>query len=138
MGSPQRSSKSSTASSSRWALKLAHQCVGMSIAAGRSSSSTSGPRQRREFFSQRRLEESMSIELYAFPPSPRAFKVMALANHLGLDWSLRMLDLTKGEQRAPEYAALNPNMRMPTLKEGDYVLWESSAILQYLASKKPE
>jgi len=80
----------------------------------------------------------MTIELYAFPPSPRAFKVMALANHLGLDWTLRPLDLTKGEQKAPAYAALNPNMRMPTLKEGDYVLWESGAILQYLAGKKPE
>lgn len=79
----------------------------------------------------------MTIEIYAFPPSPRAFKVMALANHLGLDWTLRPLDLTKGEQRAPDYAALNPNMRMPTLKDGDYVLWESGAILQYLAGKKP-
>ena len=80
----------------------------------------------------------MTIELYVFPPSPRAFKVMAVANHLGLDWTLRPVDLVKGEQRAPEYAALNPNMRMPTLKDGDYVLWESGAILQYLAGRKPE
>ena len=80
----------------------------------------------------------MTIELYAFPPSARAFKVMALANHLGLDWTLHMVDLVKGEQKTPEYAALNPNMRMPTLKDGDYVLWESGAILQYLAGKKPE
>jgi glutathione S-transferase len=80
----------------------------------------------------------MTIEIYAFPPSPRAFKVMALANHLGLDWTLRMVDLVKGDQNAPAYAALNPNMRMPTLKDGDYVLWESGAILQYLAGKKPE
>jgi len=80
----------------------------------------------------------MTIEIYAFPPSPRAFKVMALANHLDIDWTLRMLDLVKGEQKTPEYAALNPNMRMPTLKDGDYVLWESGTILQYLAGKKPE
>ena len=80
----------------------------------------------------------MSIELYVFPPSPRAFKVMAVANHLGLDWTLRLIDLPKGEQKAPQYAALNPNMRMPTLRDGDYVLWESNAICQYLASKTPE
>jgi glutathione S-transferase len=80
----------------------------------------------------------MSIELFVFPPSPRAFKVMAVANQLGLDCPLRIVDLGKGEQKAPDYAALNPNMRMPTLKDGDFVIWESNAIIQYLASKKPE
>jgi glutathione S-transferase len=80
----------------------------------------------------------MTIEIYAFPPSPRGFKPMAVANHLGLDWTLHMIDLRKGEQKTPHYAALNPNMRMPTLKDGDYVLWESNAILQYLAGKRPE
>ena len=80
----------------------------------------------------------MSIELYVFPPSPRAFKTMAVANHLGLEWTLHLLDLPKGEHMTPQYGALNPNMRMPTLKDGDYVLWESNAICQYLASKKPE
>ena len=80
----------------------------------------------------------MSIELYVFPPSPRAFKAMAVANHLGLEWTLHLLDLPKGEHMTPQYGALNPNMRMPTLQDGDYVLWESNAICQYLASKKPE
>ncbi len=80
----------------------------------------------------------MSIELYVFPPSPRAFKVMAVANHLGLDYALHMVDFRKGDQKTPQYTALNPNMKMPTLKEGDYVLWESNAIMQYLALKRPE
>jgi glutathione S-transferase len=80
----------------------------------------------------------MTIELYVFPPSPRAFKVLAVANHLGLDYELRFLDLPKGTHKTPQYAALNPNVRMPTLKDGDYVLWESNAIGQYLAGKKPD
>ena len=80
----------------------------------------------------------MTIELFVFPPSPRAFKVMAVANHLGLDWTLRMVDFSKGDHQTPEYAALNPNRRMPTLRDGDFVLWESNAIAQYLAQKKPE
>jgi glutathione S-transferase len=83
-------------------------------------------------------EDIMTIELYVFPPSPRAFKVMALANHLGLDWTPRLVDLRKGEQKTPQYAALNPNMRMPTLKDGDFVLWEANAILQYLALRRPD
>jgi glutathione S-transferase len=78
------------------------------------------------------------IDLYVFPPSPRAFKVMVIANYLGIETNIRPLDLIKGAQKTPQYAALNPNMRMPTLKDGDYVLWESSAIAQYLAGKKPD
>src|ERR1700745_1047692 len=77
-------------------------------------------------------------ELYVFPPSPRAFKVMAIANHLGIEPTLHVLDLIKGEQKSPQYAAINPNMRMPTLRDGDFVLWESNAIAQYLAAKKAE
>jgi glutathione S-transferase len=80
----------------------------------------------------------MSIEIYAVPPSPRAFKVIAVANHLGLNITVRVLDFFKSEHKTPEYAALNPNMLMPTLRDGDYVLWESNAIMQYLAGKKPE
>ncbi len=80
----------------------------------------------------------MSIELYAFPPSPRAFKAIAVANHLGIDFTLRLIDLTKGEQKSAHYAALNPNMMMPTLTDGDYVLWESNAVAQYLAGRKPQ
>lgn len=80
----------------------------------------------------------MTIELYVFPPSPRSFKVMAIANHLGLDWTPRFVDLTNGDQKTPQYAALNPNMRAPILTDGDYVLWESNAIGQYLALKRPE
>ena len=79
----------------------------------------------------------MTIELYVFPPSPRAFKAMVVANHLGIDTTLHIIDLINGDQKTPEYAALNPNMRMPTLKDGEYVLWESNAIGQYLAIQKP-
>ena len=78
------------------------------------------------------------INLYVFPPSPRAFKVLATAAHLGLEHTVRFVDLTKGEQDTPEFAALNPNRRMPVLEEDGFVLWESNAILQYLAAKKPE
>lgn len=77
------------------------------------------------------------MRLHVFPPSPRATKVMALANHLGLDCELRLVDLIKGDQHKPEFAALNPNERMPVLEDEGFVLWESNAILHYLATKKP-
>jgi glutathione S-transferase len=79
----------------------------------------------------------MTIELYLFPPSPRAFKAMVVANHLGLNWTMHIVDPRRGDMQQPAYVLLNPNMRMPTLKDGDYVLWEANAICQYLASLRP-
>jgi glutathione S-transferase len=78
------------------------------------------------------------MRLHVFPPSPRATKVIALANHLGVDYELCIVDLFKGEQMKPDFVALNPNKRMPVLEDDNFVLWESNAILHYLASKKPE
>jgi glutathione S-transferase len=77
------------------------------------------------------------ITLHVFPPSPRAFKVLAVAEHLGIEHQVKIVDLTKGEQNTPAFAALNPNKRMPVLEEDGFVLWESGAIMQYLAQKKP-
>jgi glutathione S-transferase len=78
------------------------------------------------------------MKLYVLPPSPRAFKVIALKNHLGIECEMRIVDLAKGDQLTPEYIAMNPNKKMPVLEDNGFVLWESNAILFYLASKKPE
>jgi glutathione S-transferase len=80
----------------------------------------------------------MSLKIHAFPASPRAFKVLSFANHIGVPYELAFCDFTKGAQKTPEFTALNPNQRMPVLEEDGWSLWESNAILQYLASKKPE
>jgi len=77
------------------------------------------------------------MRLHVFPPSPRAFKVLVVAHHLGIDYQLALCDLTKGDQKSASYTSLNPNQRMPALEDGDFKLWESNAIIQYLATKKP-
>ncbi|HLK86546.1 MAG TPA: glutathione S-transferase family protein [Candidatus Binataceae bacterium] len=77
------------------------------------------------------------MKLHVFPPSPRAMKVIALAEHLQIEHETRIVDLTKGEQMKPDFTALNPNQRMPVLEDDGFVLWESNAILQYLAMKNP-
>ena len=78
------------------------------------------------------------MRLHVFPPSPRAFKVLVVAHHLGIEYQLALCDLTKGDQKSAAYTVINPNQRMPSLEEGDFRLWESNAIIQYLATKKPE
>jgi glutathione S-transferase len=80
----------------------------------------------------------MTIRIHAFPLSPRAFKVLAFANHIGVPYEFVLCDLTKGAQRSPEFTRLNLNQRMPVLEEDGWSLWESNAIIQYLATKKPE
>jgi len=77
------------------------------------------------------------MKLYGFAGSPRTWKVRALAAHLGIPLEYENLDFAKGDNRTPKYLALNPAGRTPTLVDGDFVLWESDAIMQYLASKKP-
>jgi glutathione S-transferase len=78
------------------------------------------------------------MKLYAFPPSTRVIAIMALINHLGLDCEVVPIDLGRNDQFTPDYLALNPNHKMPTLQDGEFVLWESNAILFYLAHQKPE
>ena len=80
----------------------------------------------------------MPLELYVFPPSPRSFKVLAAASYLELDHETCVVDLAKGEHRRPDYADINPNRKVPGLKENGFCLWEANAILQYLAMKRPE
>jgi glutathione S-transferase len=77
------------------------------------------------------------MKLYHFPPSPNSRRVLAVLDHLGLGCELVPVDLFRGEQMRPEFVALNPNHMIPTLVDGDFVLWESNAIMQYLCSKRP-
>ena len=80
----------------------------------------------------------MSLKLHVFPASPRAFKVMAVAAYLRIDHEICVIDFAKGMHKTPEFTRLNPNQRMPVLEDGAFVLWESNAIQQYLAAKRPE
>lgn len=75
------------------------------------------------------------MKLYHFPMSPNTVKVMAVMNKLGIKPEEVVLDLTKGETHNPDYKAVNPNALIPTLVDGDFVLWESNAIMLYLAEK---
>jgi glutathione S-transferase len=77
------------------------------------------------------------MRLYLFPPSSRSLGVVALKNHLTIECELVPVDLSRGGQRAAEYAAMNPNRKVPTLEDDGFVLWEANAILFYFASKCP-
>jgi glutathione S-transferase len=62
-------------------------------------------------------------------------RVLALVKHLGLKAEFVEVDMMGGGFKQPNYVALNPNMKAPTLVDGDLVLWESSAIMAHLCIK---
>jgi glutathione S-transferase len=77
------------------------------------------------------------IDLYT-APTPNGWKVSIMLEEVGLPYTVRPIRLEAGEQKEPWYLKLNPNGRIPTIidrDEGDFAVFESGAILIYLAEK---
>jgi glutathione S-transferase len=77
------------------------------------------------------------MRLYQHPVSANARSAVMAALQLNVPVELVCVDLQKGEQRLPPFLKMNPNHRVPVLEDGDFYLWESRAIMQYLADKTP-
>jgi maleylpyruvate isomerase len=78
------------------------------------------------------------LQLYTYYRSQASFRVRIALNLKGLKREDSFLHLEKGDQFAPQYRALNPQMVVPTLIDGDVKLFQSLAILEYLEEKYPE
>src|SRR3990170_6456544 len=78
------------------------------------------------------------IRLYDFALSPRVRKVRIVLAEKGLRYERVPVDLFKGEQRKPEFLALNPNGKVPTLQDDGTVVYESTVIMEYLNDKYPD
>jgi GST-like protein len=74
------------------------------------------------------------IKFY-YHPSPNPAKVALFLEEAGLDYEVVPVDTRKGEQFAPAFLTINPNAKTPALTDGDEILFDSSAILLYLAEK---
>jgi GSH-dependent disulfide-bond oxidoreductase len=78
------------------------------------------------------------IDFYTFT-TPNGRKVAIALEELGLPYTVKLVDLTKGEQHKPEYLVINPNNKIPAIVDhdvpGGLKVFESGAILVYLAEK---
>lgn len=77
------------------------------------------------------------IDLYT-APTPNGHKISCTLEELALDYLVKPVNLAEGEQKQPEYVALNPNGRIPTIVDhdnDDFIVFESGAIMMYLAEK---
>src|ERR1035438_2065171 len=81
---------------------------------------------------------SMAITLYWGSGSPFSWRVLLALEHKGLQYESRLLHLDQQEHQSPHMLKLNPRGRVPVLKDGDYVVFESLAVLYYLDVKYPE
>ena len=75
------------------------------------------------------------MKLYQIPFSPNCQKVVALAHEVGVPLELATVEVFKGGSRTPAMLAKNPNGKLPILEDGEFVLWESTAMLAYIAAK---
>jgi len=74
------------------------------------------------------------MKLHYHPISHNCRRVLATIYELGReDIELSLVDLFKAEHKTPEFLKLNPNGRVPVLEDGDFALWESTAIMQYIS-----
>ena len=76
----------------------------------------------------------MKIELYT-AATPNGYKVSIALEELGLKYEVKKIELSKGIQKEPWFLKLNPNGRIPVLKHGKEVIFDSGAILYFLAKK---
>ena len=75
------------------------------------------------------------MQIYADPITVNCRKVLAGLDFLGAPFERVHVDYFQAAQKTPEYLAINPNACVPAMRDGDFVLWESNAILQYAADK---
>src|SRR5512138_4014731 len=80
----------------------------------------------------------MTLEIYWGAGSPFAWRVMLAAELKRIPYESKLLEFSKAQNKTPEFLAMNPRGKVPVIRDGDFVLAESMAILAYLDRKHPE
>jgi glutathione S-transferase len=99
--------------------------IGVALSAIRPSSESQG-------MGERRVAEKYQLTVWGRPNSVNVQKVLWCLSELELPYHRIDAGMQFGKNDQPEYLAMNPNGRVPTLVDGSYMLWESNSIMRYL------
>jgi glutathione S-transferase len=79
----------------------------------------------------------MAVTLYYMSGSPYAWRVWLALEHKGIPHEVRVISYDAGDLSTPQFVAMNPRKRVPVLRDDDFALYESAAIVEYIADKWP-
>jgi glutathione S-transferase len=80
----------------------------------------------------------MTLQIYWASGSPFAWRALLAAEIKRIPYESKLLEFSKGDLKTPEFLAMNPRGKVPVLRDGDFVLAESMAIVAYLDRKYPD
>ena len=80
----------------------------------------------------------MAIDVYWGSGSPYSWRVLLALEYKRLPWNSHLLEFSRQEHKSPQLLALNFRGRLPVIKDGDYVVFESLAVLFYLDRQYPQ
>jgi glutathione S-transferase len=76
------------------------------------------------------------LKIYGMPLSPPSNKVVYTANYLNIPYEFHSMNIAAGETHKPEFLKINPVGKVPAIDDGGFTLFESNAIIRYLADKE--
>ena len=74
------------------------------------------------------------LEIWGRPYSSNVIPVIWTAAESGVDYKLKLAGGSFGQLDSPQFGEMNPNRLIPAIRDGDFALWESHAIVRYLLS----
>lgn len=80
----------------------------------------------------------MSVTLYYGSGSAYAWRVWLALEHKAVPHEVKLLSFSEGGHKTPDYTRLNPRQRVPTLVDGDFVIRESAAVMEYVEERWPQ
>ncbi len=83
------------------------------------------------------MENRLALTLYYGSGSPYAWRAQLALEQKALPYELKVLSFSAGDTRKPEFIALNPRHQVPVLTDGDFTLYESNAIVEYIDEAYP-